>query len=84
MTISLKLKRLPQESLHPRSKSGYIFDTYTIDTMPYLNYLLARFLSGGGTIVRGSVQHVNQIVEGGVEAFSLGQPAQKPVDALVV
>ncbi|KAI0724836.1 hypothetical protein C8Q72DRAFT_786608 [Fomitopsis betulina] len=77
-------QRLPEESLHPRSKCGYVFDTYTIDTTPYLNYLLARFLSSGGTIVRASVQHVNQIIEGGIEAFSLGQPSQCPVDALVV
>ena len=30
------------------------------------------------------MQHVNQIIEGGIEAFSLGQPAQRPVDALIV
>ncbi|KAH9835409.1 D-amino-acid oxidase [Rhodofomes roseus] len=80
----LQPKRIPQESLHSKAKSGYIFDTYTIDTTPYLNYLLARFISRGGVVVRGSVQHVNQIIEGGVDAFSLGKAAQRPVDALVV
>ncbi|TFY68497.1 hypothetical protein EVJ58_g967 [Rhodofomes roseus] len=80
----LQPKRIPQESLHSKAKSGYIFDTYTIDTTPYLNYLLARFISRGGVVVRGSVQHVNQIIEGGVDAFSLGKAAQRPIDALVV
>ncbi|KZT68368.1 nucleotide-binding domain-containing protein [Daedalea quercina L-15889] len=76
----LQPKRLPEESLHPRSKSGYIFSTYTIDTTRYLNYLLARLLGSGGAVVRGSVQHVSQVVEGAVSAFGLGRPA----DALVV
>ncbi|KAH8824110.1 nucleotide-binding domain-containing protein [Flagelloscypha sp. PMI_526] len=37
--------------------------TFTIDVPRYLNYLLARFLSKGDQIIRGSVQHVQQLTE---------------------
>ncbi|KAF5314578.1 hypothetical protein D9611_007208 [Ephemerocybe angulata] len=48
---------------------GDVFNTFTIDVPVYLNYLLARFLSKGGRVVRGSVQHIAQIAESGVHAF---------------
>jgi D-amino-acid oxidase len=42
----------------------------TIDTPVYLNWLLARFLSVGGTIVKAAVQHIMQVVDGGAHAFT--------------
>lgn len=35
----------------------------------YLNYLSTRFLSKGGRIIRGSVQHISEIAESGVYSF---------------
>ncbi|KAL0958106.1 hypothetical protein HGRIS_000276 [Hohenbuehelia grisea] len=70
--------------------SGVTFSTVTIDTPIYLNYLLSRFLARGGTIIRASVQHINQVLEGGPQAFL---PGRRPVystndkatvDALVI
>lgn len=50
----------------------------------YLNYLLTEFLANGGRILRGSVQHVNQIIEGGTSLFSGGTANDHPPDAVVV
>ena len=52
------------------------FTTIDINTPAYLPYLLARFLATGGSIVRGSLQHISQALEG---AFTPFRP-----DALVV
>ena len=41
----------------------------TIDVPKYLNYLLTRFLEKGGTLIRGSVQHIDQILEAGSAPF---------------
>ena len=53
------------------------------DPPVYLNYLLSRFIARGGHIVRGTVQHVSQIVEGGVGIWYNGKPSAAP-DALVI
>lgn len=52
------------------------FTTVTIDTPAYLPYLLARFQSKGGGVIRSSLQHISQVLGGGLTHF-------KP-DALVV
>ncbi|CCM01227.1 uncharacterized protein FIBRA_03275 [Fibroporia radiculosa] len=74
---------IPEESLAPNTLMGYSFTTYVIDPPLYLNYLLSRFLARGGTIVRGVVQHINQVLEGGAGIFS-GKHSSSPIDALVV
>ncbi|KAI0765264.1 D-amino-acid oxidase [Fomes fomentarius] len=73
-------------SLVPGALEGTSFTTVNIDTPIYLPYLLARFLSHGGTFVRGSVQHISQVIEGGPDLFRLGHanPTSAPVDALVL
>ena len=68
----------------PEAVSAISFSTLNINTPAYLPYLLARFLSLGGRIVRASVQHISQVLEGGVEAFTGGKSKVGPVDALVV
>jgi len=35
----------------------------------YLNYLVSRFLEKGGSITRGHVQHINQVLQGGSHPF---------------
>jgi D-amino-acid oxidase len=52
------------------------FTTLTIDTPAYLPYLLARFQSKGGSLIRSSLQHISQVLGGSLTPF-------KP-DALVV
>ena len=52
------------------------YTTVGIDTPTYLPYLLARFLAKGGAVVRSTLQHISQVLEGGLTPF-------KP-DALVV
>ncbi|KAF6744708.1 D-amino-acid oxidase [Ephemerocybe angulata] len=61
---------------------GDVFNTFTIDVPVYLNYLLARFLSKGGRVVRGSVQHIAQIAESG-RGFGFA-PSPAPPAAIVV
>ena len=41
----------------------------TIDVPKYLNYLLTRFLEKGGTLIRGCVQHIEQVLEAGSAPF---------------
>ena len=64
-------------------QSGIRFQTVTIDTPVYLNYLLSRFLAAGGSILRGTVQHVSQVIEGGTRIFG-AKNASSAVDAIVV
>jgi len=68
----------------PEAVSAVSFSTLNINTPAYLPYLLARFLSRGGRIVRASVQHIAQVLEGGVEAFTGGKSKARPVDALII
>ncbi|KAJ7593506.1 FAD dependent oxidoreductase [Mycena floridula] len=76
-------KVLPQSSLIGEAAAGISFTTVTIDSPIYLNYLLSRFLAAGGTLVRGTVQHINQIVEGGARML-IGSRNPSPPDAVVV
>jgi D-amino-acid oxidase len=67
---SLQFEYIPDDALAPETQSGIKFSTITIDTPVYLNWLLARFLAAGGRVVRGAVQHIAQLAEGGVRAFT--------------
>lgn len=77
-----KFQVLPESQLQPETICGISFTTFTIDSPRYLNYLLARFLAVGGTIVRGSISHIDQIVEGGGTMFTSKRPS--PPHAIVV
>ncbi|KAJ7484624.1 D-amino-acid oxidase [Mycena latifolia] len=63
-------KALPPSSLPPNVTEGISFTTLTIDSPVYLNYLMSRFLAAGGSIVRGAVQHIAEVVEGGAGIFN--------------
>lgn len=82
--LLLQYTKTPADSLIPDAKTGILFTTLTIDTPAYCNYLLSRFLSRGGTIVRASVQHISQIAEGGPHAFTSGHAGKTAVHALVI
>jgi D-amino-acid oxidase len=62
---------------------GISFQTITIDVPVYLNYLLSRLLAGGASVVRGTVQHIDQLVEGGAYPFT-GKAGPRPPDAIIV
>lgn len=59
------------------------FTTITIDTPIYLNYLLMRFCANGGHILRGTILHISQIIEGGTRLF-VGGTAHDPLPAAVI
>ncbi|TEB29963.1 D-amino-acid oxidase [Coprinellus micaceus] len=66
---------LPKEELLAGAKSGVKFSTVTIDTPVYLNHLLERFIALGGKVIRGSLLHINQMIEGGAKIFEGGHSA---------
>jgi len=77
-------RRLSESELTPNTHLGVSFTTISIDVPIYLNYLLTQFLGSGGRIVRGSVQHINQIIEGGTRLFSGGHVNDILPDAIIV
>ena len=80
----LQFRRLSENELIPGTVLGVSFTTVTIDVPIYLNYLLTQFLGNGGRILRGSVQHINQIIEGETSLLSGGNVDDPPPDAVVV
>ncbi|KAJ7615036.1 D-amino-acid oxidase [Mycena polygramma] len=76
-------KSIPSSALPPNCAEGISFTTLTIDSPVYLNYLLSRFLAAGGSIVRGAVQHIAQVVEGGHGIFN-GRKCLSPPSAVIV
>lgn len=79
-----QFRKIQSSALVHGARRGYSYRTYTVDPPPYLNYLLARFIARGGAIFRGKVQHVKQVLEGGVDAIICGHAFAEPIDALVV
>ncbi|KAG6867768.1 hypothetical protein C0993_011361 [Termitomyces sp. T159_Od127] len=83
------LDRMPDYKLHDpatlpfNATVGVSFNTVTIDTPNYLTYLARRFTEAGGVIIRASVQHIKQVLEGGTGAFT-GASNPTPPDAIVV
>ncbi|KAF5383265.1 hypothetical protein D9615_005066 [Tricholomella constricta] len=77
-------RMLPQDDWPKKAVHGIAFTTLTIDTPVYLKYLMSRFLAVGGSIVRGSVQHIDELVEGDVHPFTRGGEGPLPPKAVVV
>ncbi|KAJ7207059.1 hypothetical protein GGX14DRAFT_635946 [Mycena pura] len=76
-------KPIPPSELPLHCAQGISFSTLTIDSPVYLNYLMSRFLAAGGSIVRGTVQHIAQVVEGGAGIFN-GRKCLSPPAAVIV
>jgi len=83
-TVMPDFQTLPESSLMPGTVGGVSFNTVTIDVPGYLNYLLSRFLASGGSLIRGTVQHIDQVIEGGAGVFSSGKKSAPAIDAVVV
>ncbi|KAF8632875.1 hypothetical protein AX17_004723 [Amanita inopinata Kibby_2008] len=76
---------LTDDELPPDATSGVTFDSLTTDTPMYLSYLMSRFFSSGGSIIRGSVQHIDQLLKGGINAFARRNKSDPVIpDALVI
>ncbi|KAI0053121.1 D-amino-acid oxidase [Auriscalpium vulgare] len=86
LSFSPDFKHLPPADYQhlPNVVSAISLTTLGINTPVYLPYLLARFLARGGVTVRASLQHINQVLEGGVEALTGARAGTRAVDALVV
>jgi D-aspartate oxidase len=76
---------VPRDSLtHAKAVHGVSFRTVTIDVPVYLNYLLSRLLAAGASVTRGTVQHIDQLVEGGAYLFTGARAGPRPPDAIMV
>ena len=58
----MQFRTVSEHDLIPGSTAGYTFTTVTVNTPAYLNWLLARFLSGGGSTKRVNLQHISQVI----------------------
>ncbi|KAI6158189.1 hypothetical protein BKA82DRAFT_996629 [Pisolithus tinctorius] len=72
-----EFRSVSNNELVPGATRGWTFTTFTLYPPVYLNWLLGRFLTNGGTIVRAQLQHISQAMHGGIS----GLP-QRP-DAIV-
>ena len=81
-----KFKGISGQNLFPNVVSGFTFETVTIVVPKYLNYLLRRFLEKGGTLIRGYVQHIDQVLEADSAPFKDDISTEGPAgpDAVVV
>ena len=69
LTFWIQYQPIPLLQLPPSAITGCTFQTLSIDTPIYLNWLFTRFIGLGGRTVRGHVQHLGQITEGGIGIF---------------
>ena len=69
LTFWIQYQSIPRHELPPSATTGCTFQTLSIDTPIYLNWLFTRFIGLGGRTVRGHVQHLGQITEGGIGIF---------------
>ena len=80
----LQFREIESNALVEGASRGYTYSTYTVDPPRYLNDLLSRFIARGGAIFRGKVQHVKQVLEGGIDAIVRGHASLEPIDAVVL
>ncbi|KAH8817601.1 D-amino-acid oxidase [Flagelloscypha sp. PMI_526] len=79
-----EFREVSKDLLPEKIHSAVTFKTVTIDSPVYLNWLLSTFLSKGGSIVRGTVQHISQVVEGGPGIFQDQKRVSVKPDAVIV
>jgi len=76
-------RELKPEELVPGAESGLTYNTVNTDVPKFLDWLYFRFLSKGGQIFRATVQHIQQVLEGGVGAFDTTKKPRTP-DGVIV
>ena len=65
----IQFRYLSVDELIPGATLGYTLRTVTITPSPYLSYLFSCFFANNGTAVRGSLQHIDQVLEEGITPF---------------
>ena len=60
----MQYRILDKEEVEPGCWGGDTFQTVTIDSPTYLQWLLAKFLGNGGQLKRVQVQHIIQAASG--------------------
>jgi D-aspartate oxidase len=78
LNVMPEFRILESHELVAGSKSGLTFRTVTIDTPNYLPYLVRHFEKKGGVVIRRSIQHISQVINGAY------LPDNTPPDAVVV
>jgi len=86
LSIYPEFRHLSKEhfSTIPGVVSAVSLTALNINTPVYLPYLMSRFLAAGGQVVRASVQHIHQVLEGGIDLFSSTSTGDPSVDGVVV
>ncbi|KAG6850028.1 hypothetical protein H0H93_002232 [Arthromyces matolae] len=74
----------PREAWPEGAVHGAAFTTLTVDTPVFLDHLMSRFIGNGGAVVRGTVQHISELIEGGVYAITGQGGGPVPPDAIIV
>jgi D-amino-acid oxidase len=69
LSTASQFRWLEKGELPEGAVCGVKFTTLTIDTPVFLSWLSSRFLAAGGTLIRGSVQHISQLAEAGARLF---------------
>ncbi|KAI6040638.1 hypothetical protein EDC04DRAFT_2602408 [Pisolithus marmoratus] len=62
-------RSVSKDELVPGATHGWNFTTLTLYPPVYLNWLLGRFLTNGGKIVRAQLQHISQAMHGGISGL---------------
>ena len=65
----IQFRYLSVDELIPGATLGYTLRTVTITPSLYLSYLFSCFFANNGTAVRGSLQHIDQVLEEGITPF---------------
>lgn len=84
MLLNQQFRYLDPDELIPNATCGMTFTTVSIDPPIYLNYLFTTFRNEGGRVLRGSVTHLYQVLEGGGSLFPGSNKSDPKPDALIV
>jgi hypothetical protein len=69
LSLGTQFREISKEELRPGAKHAASFTSVSIVPSVLGSYLLNEFVSAGGRIFRGSVRHLNDILEGGTTPF---------------
>jgi glycine/D-amino acid oxidase-like deaminating enzyme len=75
---------LPKEALVPNSIAGITYNTVNTDAPIFLNYLLSKFLASGGSVVKSTVNPINQVIEGGAWTFTDNDEITKTLPSAII
>ncbi|KAF6751268.1 D-amino-acid oxidase [Ephemerocybe angulata] len=87
LTVS-EFQVLPLDQLPEGAKHGASFLSISFDPTKVANDILGRFLTAGGRMLRGTVRHIQEVIEAGTTAFekatNSGEEVLRPPAAILV